>query len=365
SKKTIGCFAKRAQSLTSILITGAAGRIGRHVACAFRKEYPEARIVGLVYAPHGKTEEDGYLRLKGANVEIVAADILSPESLSWLTKERFDLVIHLAATTDTLKRDHRCNNVGTVNLISALGALDGATHFIFVSSLAVLDRRVNRHEPAQNSSEQLRRPRTGYGHSKLDAEGFLARQCAQGGFRLSILRLCTVFGGAQRPGGMFDMASALTARQSIVARLNWPGCFGLMHVVDVAQFFVRAAARPPEAGSFENYSLTAESLSFDQLCRHYSPTAGVARRRSIHLPGYVWRMVSIVTQLGLCLSPPLLPASLYGRIWQMSLLMGHEVDGDAESTRRMMGDTKLLKFKGSLGMMSPQKKKTTAIINLI
>src|SRR5438034_1291566 len=78
-----------------------------------------------------------------------------------------------------------------------------------------------------------RQPMSRYVLSKWRAEKFLLAEAQRRGFRLTILRLCTVYGPEFRPNTFFDVLKKEVERGTIVSRLNWPGLTSFIHVDDV------------------------------------------------------------------------------------------------------------------------------------
>lgn len=117
----------------TILITGAAGFIGSHVARRFVNKYPDYHIVNfdaLTYAGNLENLKDID---KKSNYEFVKGDIVDNETVSRVfDKYKFDAVIHLAAEShvDRSISDPmlfiKTNITGTINLLNAaLSSWDG------------------------------------------------------------------------------------------------------------------------------------------------------------------------------------------------------------------------------------------------
>src|SRR6185295_19043888 len=121
-------------------------------------------------------------------------------------------IFHLASNTDTSASDHSINDVGTTNLLNALGPLGPSTHFIFTSSIAVNDHRPDYTLPITEDTPPPERPCHEYGRKKLLTEHLLKARAAEGGFRLSIVRVCGVYGEGVRQGGLFDSIKTMVPK---------------------------------------------------------------------------------------------------------------------------------------------------------
>ncbi|MFQ6010378.1 MAG: NAD-dependent epimerase/dehydratase family protein [Candidatus Aenigmatarchaeota archaeon] len=138
-----------------ILVTGASGRVGRHLVRALVKREEHVRV--LV-----RSEE----KAKGlVGVEVYEGDILDKESLKRAC-EGVDTVYHLAALVryDVPEDELQKVNVeGTKNVVEAYGG----RKIIYLSSTAAMGKKLAE-IPANESTEC--RPTDYYGKTKLEAE---------------------------------------------------------------------------------------------------------------------------------------------------------------------------------------------------
>jgi nucleoside-diphosphate-sugar epimerase len=147
----------------NILITGATGFIGRHLAGALSKSYAVRCLVR-------KTSD--VTTLRDSNVDIAYGDLLIKESLGPVL-DRIDLVYHLAGEVYSRhKQDYYKGNVlATHNLLEACEG-KGTKKVIFLSSISV-------YKPATKGTllteESECEPMTIYGKTKLEAEGLFER----------------------------------------------------------------------------------------------------------------------------------------------------------------------------------------------
>jgi nucleoside-diphosphate-sugar epimerase len=229
------------------------------------------------------------------------------------------LLYHLAANTHTWERNHDCNDVGTKNLIRTLGPLGPNTHVVFTSTTAVMDNREDFKEPIQASPFIGRQPLSAYGQSKWRAEEFLRTEAALQGFRLSIVRLCTVYGPHPRPNTLFDVLKREVSSRTLASRLNWPGLTSFIHVDDVVSCLLTVGDNPPSSGETRTYLLATESKTLAQISRLLYRVQGLAYR-VISLPRGAWSVLRKAHQL--CRwGAGALPPRIYNGLWRFNMVV--------------------------------------------
>ena len=77
-------------------------------------------------------------------------------------------------------------------------------------------------------------PRTAYGRTKLKGEHILQESAGRDGYSWTILRLPTVYGPGQKPGGLFDKMIRMASAGALLGRIDWPGRTSIIHVDDAA-----------------------------------------------------------------------------------------------------------------------------------
>lgn len=225
-----------------VLVTGATGFIGHHVARRFVTAGWE--VFALVRPPAERLFLEGV-----TNVEGDLADPAGLEALADLPE--FDAVCHLAADTRMDVGDAELAPVnvrGTERLLAALAEKLQGRRFLFASSIAAVDRK--RRPRAPLTTDDPPAPRSAYARSKLECERIVAAEAKARGFHHANLRLGTIYGPGQETGGLVTLARA--ARDGgLAARLPWPGRISFGHVEDVAEVFFRLASRPdPVSGTW-------------------------------------------------------------------------------------------------------------------
>lgn len=334
-----------------ILVTGATGFIGRRLIVQLVECYGRAEIVCLVRPVcDSPKEQSGRENLERLGLAVVEADILTGEGMDRLPRTP-RMVFHLASCTDTSCPDHSINDVGTKNLLEAIGPLAPGAHFIFTSSIAVNDGRRDQSRPMTENVSPVGRPFHIYGRKKLATEQYLISQAAKSGFALSIVRVCGVFGPDTIDKGLYTSLRKLVLSGSWLARLNWPGRVSCMYVEDMAWFICEVSKRPAARGCTQLYIPSVEAPTVGQMCASFAKAFG-REYRPIRCPGFVWRILEWVTGRKRFWEA-ILPHKFYNTIWQANILVGQgywnesvKLSGIARSRRlttfddftRMMAD---------------------------
>jgi len=158
-----------------VLITGAGGFVGRHLAAALRERHP-GWVLDMPAAPGAP-----------GGLDVTDAGAVS----QWIESRRPDIVVHLAAVaavTASVKDPRlawRVNLDGTLNLVLAMQAHAPGAHLLFVSSAEVYGDSLNGPEPIDETA--LLQPVNPYAASKAAAD-ILVRQAAVTGLSATIAR---------------------------------------------------------------------------------------------------------------------------------------------------------------------------------
>lgn len=219
-------------TLGPVLVTGASGFIGRYLCGALQESGAQVHALMRNAA-------------QGPWHEVVNADIGAEMPVDVMSG--IDTVFHLAGKAHALaevrgdeEQYRRVNVRGTERLIDA-AELAGVRCFVFFSSVKAMGEGSD----ACLDEQHPDRPETPYGISKLEAEGCVLG-AAERGMHGVVLRLPLVYG----PGSKGNLANML--RQTARGRFPPLGDLGnkrsLVHVEDVVQAALLAAARPRAAG---------------------------------------------------------------------------------------------------------------------
>lgn len=303
-----------------IIATGATGFIGRRVVPLLRKKFPSEKIVCLINNNLNSWEKKGEKMIQKSKAKIIEADIKNCNNLKNIPKLP-RLLIHLAAVTDTSQSDYSCNNIGTKNLYKSLGKLGPKNHIIYTGTTAIMAGRKNCSKPFNEGSKP--EPTNGYGRSKLDAEKFLIEKCKKNKFRLTIVRLTTVYGSDPRNNSLFNMMKKMVLKKSFFTRLNWPGLTGLIHVNDVSTAILMLSKKPPLPGKPQTIILNSELMTLADISRLLHQSLGI-NYNPINLPNFFWKLLSKIRPLIYSLEK-LLPAKIYNPLWRASLIVDNAI----------------------------------------
>jgi nucleoside-diphosphate-sugar epimerase len=298
-----------------ILVTGWSGFIGRALLRRLVDRFGAASIVGLAREPANDAEAEAERWARAAGVRLIRADLCdsppSPESLPPV-----DLVFHLAANIDTNAPPEQMtvNDTGTTHLLEwAAASLRGA-RVVYTSSVAVMDRNRPASAPLDENGPCM--PRTHYGRSKLRGEDIIRSAARHYGFTYTIVRLPTVYGPGQKPGGMFDLLARFVAEEALPSRLDWPGRTSIIFIDDLARALVSLALSPAAADQL--ICVAADSPTVGGLTQAIAHALGKSRR-VFPVPRWMWRLLRRAVWLpGL---PRLVPAKASVSFWRLSLIV--------------------------------------------
>jgi len=251
-----------------ILLTGATGFVGRHVAHALRaRDLPVRALVRERAAANART-------LANQGCEVVAGDMTDRESLRRAV-DGCDRVIHLVAVIAERRPEvfDRVMAQGTRSLVDAAAAA-GVRRFVLMSALGTDER-----------SKDL----VPYYGAKWDME-----QAVKGsGLEHVVFRPSFVFA---RDGGILPMF-VRQVRFAPVTPVAGDGEWRLqpIWVDDVAAFF--AAAADESAAANRTFDLGGpDVLTWNQLIAKIRRALGVRRRPTVHVPLGVIRAGAVVAE---------------------------------------------------------------------
>jgi nucleoside-diphosphate-sugar epimerase len=236
-----------------VLITGAAGFIGRALADSYREMGSEVRGVDL----QGGTS-------------VVAGDVTVAGRWQDLA-EGCDLVVHTAAVVGMYSAPHGYweTNVLAPRLVMDAAIAGGAKRFVHLSSIVVFgfdfEGEVDERTPVHPNGVH-------YVDTKIASEQVVLSAHAEGEIACTIVRPGDVYGPGSRPWTV-EPVRLLKAKQ-LVLPMGGRGMHSPVYVDDLVDGIVRAGSAPEAEGRI--FILTgAEPCTIGQFAGHYCRMLGI------------------------------------------------------------------------------------------
>jgi 2-alkyl-3-oxoalkanoate reductase len=256
--------------MSTILITGGNGYVGRHVVPALQDRGDRVRVLAL------PGEDASWLQQRG--VAVYHGDVRVPESLTQPVHGA-DAVLHLAAMMDVWRpvEDYRAVNMtGTENMCRAALAA-GVRRFVHVSSSSVYGVALGR--PADESFPLAPFPDP-YPVTKAAGDRLVQRMIAEDHLPAVIIRPDQIFG----PGDHLHfgkMADRLRSGRGIVVG-SGDNAMPFVYVTDVVRGLLLALDHAGAAG--QAYNITNDHpLTQKQMLQAIADDIGVGPPR-FHVP---------------------------------------------------------------------------------
>src|SRR6266702_7458396 len=200
-----GARTSQGPGMSTILVTGGNGFVGRHVVSALQERGDVMRVLAL------PSEDTSWLRQRG--VAVYHGDVRVPESLA-RPVDGADAVLHLAAMMDVWRptEDYRAVNVAGTENIGRAALAAGVRRFVHMSSSSVYGVALGR--PADESFPLAPFPDP-YPITKAAGDRVVQRMIAEDHLPAVIIRPDQIFG----PGDHLHfgrMADRLRAGRGIV-----------------------------------------------------------------------------------------------------------------------------------------------------
>ena len=236
--------------MTKVLVTGAAGFIGSHVANWLLKDGLE--VVAL------DDLSGGYMENVPAGARFVRGSVTDPQLLrSLFETEHFETVFHLAAyaaegLSHFIRRfNYETNLIGSVNLINQ-SVLHGIKCFVFTSSIAVYGR--NQLPMTEDLNPQ---PEDPYGVSKYAVELDLRAAYHQFGLEYVVFRPHNVYGEHQNIGDKYRNVIGIFMNQILQGKPltifgDGAQTRAFSYIDDVAPVIARSMLNPKARGQVFN-----------------------------------------------------------------------------------------------------------------
>ena len=201
-----------------VLVTGAAGFIGGHVAAALAGHGCHLTMLDRNDA-HAKAGVLGSSRIFWK-----VTSILAPDFPSWLVEEQFDYVLHFAGNANVAQsvqdpeHDFDVNVRASVAMLEAIRRSGAPTVLLYASSAAVYGNPSRLPIAEQDATV----PISPYGVGKLAMERYLAVYCRLYGVRGASVRLFSPFGPRLRKQIVFDLMQRIASRPAALEVFGRP-----------------------------------------------------------------------------------------------------------------------------------------------
>lgn len=235
-------------SMSTILVTGAAGFIGSHTTEQLLRA--GHRVVGVDNFRTGRRANLAKVESQPA-CALIEADVAAPGVLAGIVAEaRPAAIIHLAAlvSVQESRHDPELNfrlNVQASQLVAEAARLHAVPRLVFASSAAIYGDDA----PLPISEEAAKRPISPYGAAKLASEALLFGHAAAFGLTVRCQRYFNVYGPRQDPASPYSGVISIFNRRfraGLTASVYGDGhqTRDFVSVHDVAAANVLAATRP-------------------------------------------------------------------------------------------------------------------------
>jgi UDP-glucose 4-epimerase len=264
-----------------VLVTGASGFVGRHLAPALMREGWSVRRA--VRNPEGFDDE-------------AVIESIGPETDWQAALDGVDAVVHLAARVHHKHDEHAVQLYRNVNIAGTLhlarsAATAGVRQFVFVSTVLVHGRSNEGRSPF--SENDVLTPRGLYGMSKAAAEAGLKTLARDSEMKITVIRPPLVYGaGAKGNFALLTRAVSLGLPLPFAAIRNHRA---FLAVQNLSSFILHRLAHPDPASNFEIFLVAdREQVSTPEFIERLARASGKSPRLFAlppHLLGTLFRVI--------------------------------------------------------------------------
>jgi UDP-glucose 4-epimerase len=246
-----------------VLLTGCSGYLGKLLALRLLEHPLVARVVGV-----DRSAPD----IASSKFRFVSADIRDEYLLrSVMEEENADTVFHLAFLNADDLRDVRARETnvhGSIVVLEAANKCPKVQKFVIAGSTAAYGAK-RRNPKTLAESHPLKATGLAYAVHKRRLEEELVKAMPQlrRDLQVSVLRLCTVVGPHERPGGPIERLRRLPCVFSVLGRA---GGLQFLSESDALEAFCRALEAPQLRGAFN--VAPDDSVTVAEVCRGLGKT---------------------------------------------------------------------------------------------
>ena len=290
--------------MSRVLLTGAAGFIGSHLAQALRSRGDKVTILDN-FAPFypRPIKQRNIQPALDAGAQLVEGDITNSADVAQaFSAARPDTVVHLAACAGVRPSIADPSRYATVNVVGTQRLLDaaverGVNRFIVASSSSVYG---NNEKTPFSETDNVSRPISPYAATKVATELICSAASHLHGLPITALRFFTVFGPRQRPDlAIHTFLSRVSRGEAIPVFGDGSTSRDYTYIDDIIDGVMRAIDRCGRVERFRCYNLGGERpMSLSHLIEAVEQTVGrkaVIDRRS-NQPGDVTRTWADLTR---------------------------------------------------------------------
>lgn len=256
--------------MSTVLVTGAAGFIGRAVVKALLRR-PGVHVVAAVRSENEQWDDIGD---KNRFASIGGIDLTMPETLRKIP-ERLTHVAHTAALVRfegaTEEELVRANVDATQHVIDRVLAGSRATleRILYTSTFGVHDRPAFRRITGPLQEDAPLTPTSVYGETKLEGE----RRIAQCGLPHVTARLSWIYGPTMRKNSHLRSIGRMCRQNHPLTRIGFPGRVSAAYIEDVGEALAGLLFKPALAHSVY-FVAHAVPVSFEKIFSSYRRALG-------------------------------------------------------------------------------------------
>ncbi len=265
-----------------VLVTGAAGFLGRHLVRRLVDDGCRTIALGRTLSD----QDDGQLRCVAASTQDAA--LLG----KLLVEEEVTGVVHLSAQPDGPLASSaeliESNLAGTARLLQAASEMSTPPHVVLASSIKVYGRA----EQMPLTEATPLAPTSAYAVAKVAADQLGLLYHEQLGLPVTVLRLTQIYGPGQPSGMLVQQFLEAAARGEALRMTKGEQTRDLLYVDDVVDAFRLALTQPSAVGAVLNLGSGVE-VSIADLVKTIGRLAGAPEPLLGVLPyreGEMWRL---------------------------------------------------------------------------
>lgn len=261
-----------------VLIVGGDGYLGRHLYTVLLKQNYSVTITGVKKKINGEP-------LNHSPVVYYYLDFTKPESFTWLSSKKYDLVIILASLitgigkTDLTDIDIEVNSLGLMRFLSYLQNNPISENFIYISSMTVYSEK----NTSPVKENDILQPINSYGLSKLIAENFFSFFCKAGDLKGIIIRPPGLYGGDRKSGFIYNIIKTLENNNEFYVNSEGLGYWETININDFVAMIIEFLKEYSWERNIDVFNFSyGEETDFYETARFIANRLGKQEKLFIH-----------------------------------------------------------------------------------